>query len=163
MDRQIEQAARESYHLRMLLQQGVEVQSEAGVVTLKGKVQDIEQKALAEEAVRALPGVVQVENELDIHLPGRERGDGWLELKIRGLLLLRSNVSTRQTHVSVEDGIVTLSGVAENAAQRDLIEALARNVEGVKDVRNELRVRTAGALARNGRVGDTRAGGVTAE
>jgi Predicted periplasmic or secreted lipoprotein len=79
-------------------------------------------------------------NEVSAAVQGRERGDGWLELKIRGLLLLRSDVSARGTGVTVEDGVVTLTGVAHTEAQRELVEAIARNVEGVRGVRNEIRV-----------------------
>lgn len=141
LDRKIEEAARASYNFRVLLEKQVDVHSESGVVTLTGTVRDVEQKALAEQTVRSLPGVNQVENELAVATPGRERGDGWLELKIRGILLLRSNVSARNTDVAVRDGVVTLTGVADNATQRELTAAFARNVEGVKAVRNELRVR----------------------
>ncbi len=145
IDRQIEEAAGASRSLRGILQQRVQLTSEGGVVTLRGMVQDVEQKALAEKAVRAIPGVARVENQLEVQFSGRERGDGWLELKIRGKLLLEPEVNTRGTHVSVLDGVVTLTGITETDTQRELIEVLARNVEGVKDVRNELRVSSAQA------------------
>ncbi len=144
IDRQIEDAAWASRSLRGILQQRVQLTSAGGVVTLRGMVQDVEQKALAEKAVRAIPGVTRVDNQLEVQFSGRERGDGWLELKIRGKLLLESDVNVRTTHVSVADGIVTLTGFAETDTQRELIEVLARNVEGVKDVRNELQLNSAG-------------------
>lgn len=150
VDRQIEDAARESRGLRGILQQRVEVRSNAGVVTLRGTVQDIDQKALAEKAVRAIPGVERIENQLEVQFSGRERGDGWLELKIRGKLLLEPDLSVRATDVSVAEGVVTLRGVTETDTQRRLIEAMARNVEGVKEVRNELQVRSASAVAEKG-------------
>lgn len=146
LDHHVEEAARRSHNLRVVLQQRVEVRSEDGVVELKGTVQDLQQKALAEETVRVLPGVRGVENKLDVQLPGRERGDGWLELKIRGILLLRSDVP-RTARVNVSEGVVTLTGVVEDEKQRELAAALARNVEGVKDVRNELRVRSSNHTA----------------
>lgn len=83
---------------------------------------------------------VEAKNE-DGVVPGRERGDGWLELKIRGLLLLRSNGSARRAHVSARDGVVTLTGEVEAEEQRELVAGMVRNIEGVKEVRNELRVR----------------------
>lgn len=93
--------------------------------------------------------MVRGENELDAPSV-RERGDGWLELKIRAKLVLESAVNLRGTRVSVSDGIVTLAGITETDTQRSLIEVIARNVEGVKDVRNELRVRPVQAIAEGG-------------
>ncbi len=139
-DRRIERAARSSYNFRAVLDQGLEVKSEEGVVTLRGVVRDPQQKALAEATVRELPGVQSVKNELEAAAPLHERADGWIKLKIRSLLFLRSEVSGRHTDVEVHEGVVTLSGVAESDEQRDLTEALARGVQGVRDVRNELQI-----------------------
>ena len=44
------------------------------------------------------------------------------------------------TEVSTEDGIVTLKGEADNQAQKDLTSEYAKDVEGVKDVNNEMTV-----------------------
>ena len=149
-DRRIEAAARDARALRGLLAERVEVTSEGGVVTLRGTVQDLQQKARVEKVVRGIPGVVRVENELQVPFSERERGDGWLELKIRAKLVLESEVNLRGTHVSVLDGVVTLTGITETDTQRELIEVIARNVEGVKDVRNELRVQPVRAIAESG-------------
>lgn len=140
LDRKIEQAARSSYNFRAVIDRSVEVKAEDGVVSLRGIVRDPQQKALAESTVRELPGVLSVKNELEAAAPLHERADGWIALKIRSLLFLRPEVSGRHTDIEVHDGVVTLSGVAVNATQRDLTEALARGVQGVRDVRNELRV-----------------------
>lgn len=47
-----------------------------------------------------------------------------------------------QINVSTTDGEVTLSGEVESQANISAIERIARNVEGVKSVRNELTVKS---------------------
>jgi CBS domain-containing protein len=42
--------------------------------------------------------------------------------------------------VSCSDGVVTLDGVVENAAEREAVEVAARSTPGVRAVRNELRI-----------------------
>lgn len=140
-DRKIEEAARSSYNFRAVLQKQIQVKCEDGLVTLTGSVFDRDQKTLAEETVRRLPGVIGVNNEITLSSPGHERADGWIALKIRSILLLRANVSAAHTDVSVRDGTVTLTGTAETEEQKELTAAYARDVEGVKAVENRIQVR----------------------
>ena len=109
-DRKIEDAASSSYNFRTVLEKQVNVKAADGVVTLSGTVLDQDQKALAEETVRALPGVQEVKNQLEVASPGPERSDGWITLKIRSVLLRRSNVSATDTDVTVRDGRRQSSG-----------------------------------------------------
>jgi osmotically-inducible protein OsmY len=55
------------------------------------------------------------------------------------MLLYHRNVSAL-TEVNTKDGIVTLRGEAISQAQKDLTTEYARDVEGVKDVKNEMTV-----------------------
>ena len=48
---------------------GIEVNTTQGVVTLAGKVHNSEEKALVEQKVRSIEGVVKVNNELQIVSP----------------------------------------------------------------------------------------------
>jgi osmotically-inducible protein OsmY len=49
-------------------------------------------------------------------------------------------VSGLNTQVFVTDGIVTLRGEAENQAQKDLAGEYAKDVKGVRDVKNEMSI-----------------------
>jgi osmotically-inducible protein OsmY len=49
-------------------------------------------------------------------------------------------VSAGTTEVDVKDGIVTLRGYADSQAQKELTTEYARDIEGVKDVNNEMTV-----------------------
>jgi len=143
-DRKIEDAAESSYNLRTVLNNQVKVKAQDGAVTLTGTVLDRDQKALAENTVRGLPGVNSVDNQLEVPSPEPGRSDGWIALKIRSVLLVHANVSAADTTVAVHEGVVTLTGTADNMAQKELTEAYARDIEGVKSVINEIDVREPG-------------------
>ena len=137
-DRKIEDAAKSSYNYRTVLVDHVKVKVEDGVVTLTGTVQDRDEKALAEDTVQNLPGVMAVKNEIKVAADHPEHSDGWIAMKIRGQLLVKGNVSATSTKVDVSDGRVTLTGTAENAAQKELTGVYAKEIEGVKSVNNEM-------------------------
>jgi hyperosmotically inducible periplasmic protein len=62
--------------------------------------------------------------------------------KVKTSLLFHRSVSGVTTEVLAEDGIVTLRGEATSQAQKDLATKYAQDVEGVKDVQNEMTVVT---------------------
>lgn len=138
VDRKIEGAAKATYNYRMVLEDHVKVKAKDGIVTLTGSVPDPDHRALAENTVRNLPGVVQVENRIEVVPPAPEHSDAWIATKIRTKLLLKGNVSAVNTTVGVKEGIVTLTGNAESLAQKELTTAYAKEVEGVKSVNNLL-------------------------
>jgi osmotically-inducible protein OsmY len=140
-DRQIEDAANSSYNYKAVLNDQVKASADNGVVTLTGTVQDRDQKALAEDTVRNLPGVVSVVDKIDVQSEPAERSDAWIAMKIRGELLVHANVSATATKVDVNNGVVLLTGTVDNPAQKDLTEAYAKDVDGVKSVTNDLVVK----------------------
>jgi hyperosmotically inducible protein len=143
MDRQIEDAASNSYNYKVVLDGRVSVRSEGGAVTLTGTVPDKSDKSLAEETARNLPGVVSVDDEIAVNPSYPVYSDSWIAFKVHGLLLVRANVSAANTKVTVKDGVVTLSGTAASDAQKDLTGAYANSVSHVKSVVNEIEVRPA--------------------
>jgi osmotically-inducible protein OsmY len=64
--------------------------------------------------------------------------DVWILDKVKATLLFHRSVSGFKTEVNVKDGIVTLQGNATSQAQKDLTTEYAKDVEGVKDVKNEI-------------------------
>jgi osmotically-inducible protein OsmY len=137
-DRKIEAAAIGSYNYRTVLENQVTVKASDGVVTLTGVVEDKDQKALAADTVQNLPGVTGVDNELTIKAAYPEHSDAWIAFKIRGTLLVKSNVSAVHTTVVVLDGNVTLTGTADNLAQKELTEVYVREIDFVKSVKNDI-------------------------
>jgi hyperosmotically inducible protein len=137
-DRKIEAAAKASYNYRTVLGDHVKVKASDGVVTLSGTVQDKDDRALAVDTVENLPGVTSVKNEIVVEPAFAERSDEWMAFKIRSRLLVKANVSAATTKVAVKDGVVTLTGTADNLAQKELTTAYAKDIEGVKSVRNDI-------------------------
>ena len=149
-DRKIEEAAKASYNYRTVLEDHVKVKASDGIVTLTGTVQDTDDKALAADTVENLPGVTAVKNEIKVKSEYPEHSDAWMAFKIRSRLLVRANVSATSTKVSAVDGVVTLSGTADNIAQKELTEVYAKEIDGVKSVRNEIVVNE--KMASNGKM-----------
>jgi osmotically-inducible protein OsmY len=140
-DRKIEDAAKASYNYRTVLEDHVKVKAHDGVVTLTGTVADRDDKDLAADTVENLPGVVSVNNEVKVESSLPEHSDAWMAVKIRSRLLVKGNVSAASTKVTVVDGNVTLTGTADNTAQKDLTAIYAKDIDGVKAVKNDLVVK----------------------
>jgi len=140
-DSQIVDAAKNSYNYRAVLDNHVKVKSDDGVVTLSGKVADNDQKALAEDTVKNLPGVISVVNNIKVESEPAEHSDAWLAVKIRTDLLFHSNVSATATKVDVNNGVVLLTGTVDSQAQKDLTEAYVKDIDGVNSVTNDLVVK----------------------
>jgi hyperosmotically inducible periplasmic protein len=142
MDDRIESSARESYVFKTYLSgDDIKIQSRDGAVTLTGIVSEEFHKSLAYETVAGLPGVKSVDNRLELKgAPPAANSDAWLSAKVKATLLFHRSVNASKTEVYVKDGIVTLAGEAENQAQKELTTEYAKDVEGVKDVKNKMTV-----------------------
>ena len=140
-DDRIESTAKQSYvFLQYLKDDDIAIKSEDGVVTLTGTVAEKSHKDLAEETVASLPGVKSVVNKLQSK--GErvdENSDAWVTMKVKAALLLHRNVSA-MTEVSTKGKIVTLRGEATSQAQKDLTTEYVKDVDGVKEVDNEMTV-----------------------
>ena len=75
---------------------------------------------------------------------GRKIGTGandlWLWSKTRYELAAADDLRDSTINVDVDNGVVTLSGTVASAEQKTKAGAVAQGVEGVKSVKNELKV-----------------------
>jgi hyperosmotically inducible periplasmic protein len=145
-DDQIVSSAKNSYVFRNYLKNDdVKIQSKNGAVTLTGTVSEESHKTLARETVAGLSGVKTVDNRLEVKgAPlAATNSDAWLVTKVKTTLFFHSSVSATATEVNAKDGIVTLRGDVAGQAQKDLTTEYAKDVDGVKDVKNEMVVSTA--------------------
>lgn len=145
LDERIEEAFRESYiYRRYLKDDSVKASSRDGVLTLAGTVADEHHRTLAYSLGLGLDGVVRVENQLSTKSEDAARNsDRWIAQKISFTLLLHRNVDAGATTVDVKEGVVTLTGTAASAAQRDLTTEYASDIDGVKSVTNSMLVDSA--------------------
>lgn len=142
LDDRNESSAKKSYVFKTYLKDDdIKIQSRDGAVTLTGVVSEESHKSLAQETMAGLPGVKRVVNRLEVKgAPHTANSDPWLRDKVKLTLLFRRSVSAAKTEVDVKDGIVTLRGRAVSQAQMELTTEYARDVKGVKDVKNEMTV-----------------------
>ncbi len=143
-DAAIEAQVRHSYNFRVHLKDDpIQVACKGGVVTLSGSVANAFQRTLAEDTVKGVQGVKAVDNQLTIQGSAMDKAsDAWLETKVRTTLLYQRNVDAGGILVAAHGGVVTLSGTAASAAQRALAVDVAQDVEGVREVKNDLKVAT---------------------
>ena len=140
-DSRIESSAKKSHVFMTYLQaDDITIQSKDGAVTLTGTVSEESHKSLAQETVAGLPGVKSVDNRLEVKgTPPAKNSDAWISTKVKTMFLFHRSVSA-MTEVNTIDGIVTLQGKATSQAQKDLTTEYAKDVEGVKDVKNEMTI-----------------------
>lgn len=142
-DDQIEAAAQSSYVFKtFLVDESIRAESKDGVVTLTGAVVADSHKFLAENTVSSLPGVKSVINQITVKEGAPEHSDTWLYLKVKSALAMHRSLSVFSTQVEMKEGVVTLRGKASSQAQKELATEYAKDVEGIKDVNNEMTVAT---------------------
>jgi hyperosmotically inducible periplasmic protein len=88
---------------------------------------------------------------------GTGANDTWLWIKTRFDLAAANDLRDSTINVDVDNDVVTLSGTVASAAQKAHAEQVAKAVEGVKSVRNQLKVQTGNANA-NANASPTRGG-----
>jgi osmotically-inducible protein OsmY len=139
----IESSARKSYVFITYLKDDAItiVTTNDSIVTLTGTVSQRVHRSMAEETVAALPGVVRVDNKLQVKV--EEQGDtedAWIGTKVKTMLLFHRDLSGLKTKVDVKDGVVSLQGQASSLAQKELATEYVKDIEGVKSVKNDLNV-----------------------
>jgi len=141
-DDKIESSFKQTYVYKTYLKDdAVKIDSEDGIVKLTGTVAEESHKSLAQETAASLSGVIRVDNKLETKAEvAAENADTWIGRKVKLALIFHRNVNISKTTVEVKDGIVTLKGEASSMAQKELTVEYAKDIEGVKEVKDELTV-----------------------
>lgn len=141
-DTRIESAVYNSYVFKTYLNKDdITIKSSDGIVTMTGTVAEESHKLLALDTAGNLAGVKSVENKLVTKAEVEAiNADNWIERKIKLALLFHRNVDAGNTDIQVKDGIVKLTGKASSMAQKELTSEYASDIDGVKEVKNEMTV-----------------------
>lgn len=144
-DARIESSFRKTYVYQTYLKtDDVKAEAKNGVVTLTGTVAEESHKTLAQDTLANMPGVTSVDNKLVTKAEAAaESADASIGKRINLALLFHRNVSYSRTTVEVKDGIVTLKGEAVNEAQKELTAEYAKDIDGVKEVKNQMTIAAA--------------------
>ncbi|MDR7343336.1 MAG: molecular chaperone OsmY [Pantoea sp.] len=124
----------------------ISVETQKGVVTLSGFVSSQDQAEKAVALVKKVEGVKSVSDKL--HVKDSENqsvsgyaGDAATTSEIKAKLLADDIVPSRNVKVETTNGVVQLSGTVEKEAQSERAESIAKAIEGVKSVKNDLTVK----------------------
>jgi len=114
-----------------------------GIVTMTGNVPTYWEKLAAEEAVKRVCGVRGVAEELKVNLLGEhQRNDTDIAKSLANALDWNVSVPSGKVKTTVEDGWVTLSGEVEWNYQSDAAYNSIRHLMGVKNVVNQIQIKT---------------------
>jgi hyperosmotically inducible protein len=124
----------------------INVDVNRGVVKLSGFVDSADQKSQAATVARKVDGVKSVQNDIAVNKGGESAGevvdDSILTAKVKTALIASSDTKAHQINVETKAGVVQLSGFVDNAAAKTAATDVAKSVTGVKDVKNELSVKS---------------------
>ncbi|HVF26965.1 MAG TPA: BON domain-containing protein [Pyrinomonadaceae bacterium] len=86
---------------------------------------------------------------------GQNVEDGWLHFKTRAQLATIDDLRDSTINVDVENAVVTLKGSVGSQAQVTAADKAAKSIEGVKTVRNQLKVGAVGTGTTNSNMANT--------
>jgi len=109
-------------------------------VYLYGTVDSSFERSHAEELASNVQGVVKIKNNLQVYGTWKWKTDWEIKEDIESELFWSPFVDSDQIHVSVEDGIATLTGTVENLRERGAASDNAYD-GGAKEVYNYLNVK----------------------
>lgn len=123
----------------------VDVETFRGVVQLNGFVESAAAKEQATKVARSVEGVGEVQNNLEVHTEARTVGtvvdDATITAKVKTALIGNDDTEANQINVETREGVVQLSGFVDDQQEKDMAESLARNIDGVQQVDNELEIK----------------------
>jgi osmotically-inducible protein OsmY len=124
------------------------VEVKDGNVTLKGEASSTAQKELTTEYANDIEGVKSVKNEMTVaaapapveRTAAEKVDDASITAEVKTALSTHRSTSSVKTKVETREGEVTLTGIAQNAAEKALVTKLVDNIRGVVRVKNEMTV-----------------------
>lgn len=127
---------------------GTTVYVKDGIVTLQGESSSMAEKELTTEYAKDVDNVKGVKNEMTIAkipaVPSESMGgkidDASITAQVKSSLLSHHSTSALATKVETTDGVVTLSGVAKNDAEKSLVTKLVTDIDGVTSVVNNMTI-----------------------
>jgi osmotically-inducible protein OsmY len=127
---------------------GTTVYVKDGIVTLQGEASSMAEKELTTEYAKDVDNVKSVKNEMTIAtnpaIPSETTGDkiddASITAEVKSSLLSHHSTSALNTKVETTDGVVTISGIAKNDAEKSLVTKLVTDINGVTSVINNMTI-----------------------
>lgn len=128
----------------------VKEDKDKGVVTLSGDVKTEQEKSQAEDIAKQNAGGLIVANEIGVRPEGAEGDASKVDKNLdKGIednyraALTSNGFDNQHIHFDSKNGVVTLTGDVDSAAQRAEAEKMAAQIPNVSQVVNELKVKGA--------------------
>ena len=123
----------------------IDVEVFKGTVQLNGFVDSAASKERATEVARKQKGVTAVRNNLTVKTTERSGDqvvdDSEITAKVKSALAGDPRTKAHQINIETRNGVVQLSGFVDSSEAKSTAEELARAVDEVKSVDNELDVK----------------------
>lgn len=134
----------------------INVDTSNGVVQIHGTVGSFSARRQAVAIARNTDGVREVHDELQVDATGDGASgaraasasfadrvdDAWVTTKIQSKFFMDGDLRATGIDVTTRDGVVTLDGAVASQAARDNAVHLARDTDGVRNVRDRIEVET---------------------
>lgn len=118
---------------------GVSVKN--GIVTLSGIVDSYPKKIIVERAVKGVPGVKGIAEDLEVHLSDvHKKSDSEIAQVVLDALHWHSAAPFERITILVEDSVVTIDGTVDWDYQRKHVTKVAENIPGVKGIINNIKI-----------------------
>jgi hyperosmotically inducible protein len=122
----------------------IDVDTNEGVVTLSGRVDDRVTHDEAIKLARNTDGVTRVIDRIEVNATsatvGEKIDDAAITAKVKAKITADDMLNPFNIDVDTNDGVVTLSGRVQTADAKNRAGELARGTDGVKSVHNDLKV-----------------------
>jgi hyperosmotically inducible protein len=123
----------------------INVETYRGVVQLGGFVDTAASKEQATKVAKSITGVKEVRNDLRVSSPQATTGqvvdDTTVTASVKTKLIDDSTTKAHQINVETQKGVVQLTGFVDSTEAKTRAGELARSVDGVVQVRNDLEIR----------------------
>ena len=116
----------------------IDVQTNGGIVTLTGSINNILAQDRAVKIARTVKGVRGVINNITVDAPFRT--NAVLENNVDNALFSDPATDSYEIKVDANNGQITLSGTVESWQEKQLSEYVAKGVLGVKSIENNISV-----------------------
>jgi len=124
----------------------IQVDVRDGRVTLHGEAGSIPEKELTTEYVKDIEGVRDVDNMMTVakvpHEAHKSVGefidDASILSQIKLALLFHRGTNVFKTDITVDKGVVTVTGKARNAAEIELVTRRIEDIHGVRTIHNRM-------------------------
>ena len=122
------------------------VEVKDGLVTLQGEASSQAEKVLTAEYVKDVEGVKDVDNQMTVaeapktkhRTVGEFIDDASIKSQIKLALLFHRSTNPFRADISVKRGVVTVSGKAKNAAEKELVSKRIADIHGVISIDNRM-------------------------